>query len=81
MEPVIPHDDQMAAARQKLANLETKTGKKPNILVFLMDNVGYGDLGINGGGLLSGAPTPNIGSSGTRRAASAVHLLAAFMHA
>ena len=25
-----------------------------------MDNVGYGDLGINGGGLLAGAPTPNM---------------------
>ena len=70
MEPVIPHDDQMAAAKQKLAALEKKTGKKPNILVFLMDNAGYGDLGINGGGLLSGAPTPNmdrLGREGLKR--------------
>ncbi len=60
MEPVIPHDDQAVAVQKKLAALEKKTGKKPNILVFLMDNVGYGDIGINGGGLLAGAPTPNI---------------------
>jgi arylsulfatase len=60
MEPVIPHDEQLAAARARLAELEQKTGKKPNILIFLMDNVGYGDLGIYGGGLMSGAPTPNM---------------------
>lgn len=60
MEPVIPHAAQAAAAQKKLADLEKKTGKKPNILIFLMDNVGYGDIGINGGGLLAGAPTPNI---------------------
>ncbi len=60
MEPVIPHDDQAAAAKQKLAALEKKTGKKPNILIFLMDNVGYGDWGIYGGGAMAGAPTPNI---------------------
>jgi arylsulfatase len=60
MEPVIPHADQAAEVKKKLAALEKKTGKKPNILIFLMDNVGYGDIGINGGGLLAGAPTPNI---------------------
>ena len=37
MEPVIPHDDQASAARKKLAALEKKTGKKPNILIYLMD--------------------------------------------
>jgi arylsulfatase len=37
MEPVIPHDDQAAVARKKQADLEKKTGKKPNILIFLMD--------------------------------------------
>ena len=74
MEPVIPHDDQMAAAKQKLADLEKKTGKKPNILVFLMDNAGYGDLGINGGGLLSGAPTPNMDRLGRE----GLHLLSTY---
>jgi arylsulfatase A-like enzyme len=60
MEPFIPHDDQAAEAAKKLADLEKKTGKKPNIMIFLMDNVGYGDPGIYGGGLMAGAPTPNI---------------------
>ena len=33
---------------------------KPNIVVMLMDNLGYSELGIYGGGILRGAPTPNI---------------------
>jgi arylsulfatase A-like enzyme len=33
---------------------------KPNILFVLMDNLGYGELGVYGGGILRGAPTPNI---------------------
>ena len=74
MEPVIPHDDQAAAAQKKLADLEKKTGKKPNILIFLMDNVGYGDIGINGGGLLAGAPTPNIDRLGQE----GLHLLSTY---
>jgi arylsulfatase len=32
---------------------------KPNIVV-LMDNFGYGEIGVYGGGVLRGAPTPNI---------------------
>jgi len=60
MEPVIPHAAQASAVKEKLAALQAKTGKRPNILIFLMDNVGYGDIGLNGGGLLAGAPTPNI---------------------
>lgn len=58
MEPVIPHPDQELAARQKLAELEKKVGKKPNILVFLMDDVGWMDPGFNGGGVTVGNPTP-----------------------
>jgi arylsulfatase A-like enzyme len=60
MEPAIPHGDQAAAAQKKLADLEKKTGKKPNILVFLMDDVGWGDPGCYGGGIMAGAPTPNM---------------------
>ncbi len=60
MEPVIPHPMQQAEVQQKLAALERRTGKKPNILIFLMDNVGWGDPGIYGGGLMTGAPTPNM---------------------
>ncbi len=60
LEPVIPHPEQQEEARRKLAALERAAGKRPNILIFLMDNVGFGDPGIYGGGLLVGAPTPNM---------------------
>ena len=34
--------------------------KKPNIVFILADNLGYGELGVYGGGILRGAPTPRI---------------------
>jgi hypothetical protein len=34
--------------------------KKPNIVVILTDNLGYGELGVYGGGILRGAATPRI---------------------
>ncbi len=34
--------------------------QKSNILFILADNIGYGDLGVYGGGELRGAPTPRI---------------------
>ena len=34
--------------------------KKPNIVFILIDNLGYGKLGVYGGGILRGAPTPRI---------------------
>lgn len=60
MEPVIPHPEQDKAAREKLAALERKFGKKPNILVFLTDDVGWMDVGFNGGGIAVGNDTPNL---------------------
>ncbi|CAN5797523.1 arylsulfatase [soil metagenome] len=42
---------------------------KPNIVLILMDNLGYGEVGCYGGGILRGAPTPRIdklASEGTR---------------
>ena len=33
---------------------------RPNLLVILMDDVGWGDFGCYGGGVAVGAPTPNI---------------------
>lgn len=33
---------------------------KPNIVFVLMDNLGYGEIGVYGGGVLRGAPTPRI---------------------
>jgi arylsulfatase len=43
--------------------------QKPNIVFILMDNLGYGELGCYGGGILRGAPTPridNLASEGLR---------------
>jgi arylsulfatase A-like enzyme len=34
--------------------------KKPNVVFILADNIGYGDLGVYGGGELRGAPTPRL---------------------
>jgi len=33
---------------------------KPNVVLILMDNFGWGELGVYGGGVLRGAPTPRI---------------------
>jgi arylsulfatase len=35
---------------------------KPNVVLVLMDNFGWGELGTYGGGILRGAPTPRIDS-------------------
>lgn len=60
MEPVIPHPEQDAQVATKLAALEKQHGKKPNILIFLMDDVGWMDPGFNGGGVAVGNATPNM---------------------
>jgi arylsulfatase A-like enzyme len=42
---------------------------KPNIVFVLMDNLGFGELGAYGGGIVRGAPTPRIdqlAAEGTR---------------
>jgi len=35
-------------------------GKKPNILILMTDDTGWGDFGCYGGGANLGHPTPNI---------------------
>src|SRR5438105_15138214 len=35
-------------------------GRPPNIVLILVDNVGWGECGVYGGGALRGAPTPRI---------------------
>ena len=59
-QPSIPHPDQDAAAAAKLAALQARTGKKPNIVILLVDDMGYGDPGAFGGGEAIGAATPNM---------------------
>jgi arylsulfatase A-like enzyme len=64
----------IAAAPQAEKELERAgqpvgDGKKPNIVFILMDNLGYGEPGCYGGGILRGAPTPRIdklATEGTR---------------
>jgi arylsulfatase len=60
MEPAIPQAEQEKIAQDKLAALRAKTGRAPNILVIIVDDMGWGDIGVNGGGVATGAPTPNI---------------------
>jgi len=38
------------------------TDDRPNIVLVLMDNFGWGEIGVYGGGVMRGAPTPNIDS-------------------
>ncbi len=41
---------------------ESGNPSKPNIVLVLMDNFGYGEIGVYGGGVLRGAATPRIDS-------------------
>ncbi|HEY8514761.1 MAG TPA: arylsulfatase [Candidatus Binatia bacterium] len=60
-EPVFRHPEQDDAARRRIAEYAARHGgRKPNVLVILMDDVGWGDFGCYGGGVAVGAPTPNI---------------------
>ena len=60
MEAAIPRPEQDKAVADKLAALQSKTGRKPNILWLVVDDMGYGDPGCFGGGAVAGASTPNI---------------------
>lgn len=60
LEPLIPHPEQDQAARDKLSALEKRFGKKPNIMIVVLDDVGWMDVGFNGGGLAVGNDTPHL---------------------
>lgn len=50
----------LGLAPGNLAAQAPRSGRAPNIVFMLVDNMGYGDLGSYGGGALRGAPTPNL---------------------
>ena len=54
----------LVASLVLLSPILAKPGKasKPNIVLVLMDNFGYGEVGVYGGGVLRGAATPSIDS-------------------
>jgi len=63
-EDMARHDEIRREEQQPAAD-----GRKLNIVFILMDNLGYGELGCYGGGILRGAPTPRIdklAADGTR---------------
>jgi hypothetical protein len=60
LEPAVVRPAQEKAAGERLAALQRKHGHAPNIVVVVMDDVGWGDLGVYRGGLAVGAATPNM---------------------
>ena len=40
--------------------MQAQKSKKPNVVIMLADNVGWGDIGCFGGGEVRGMPTPQI---------------------
>lgn len=60
LEPFIPRPEQDAVAARKLDALQERFGRKPNILILVADDLGWGDPGAYGGGIAVGAPTPEI---------------------
>jgi hypothetical protein len=45
-----------------LATVGASAQNKPNVVIMLGDNVGYGDIGAYGAGEIRGMPTPRIDS-------------------
>ncbi|MEA3564112.1 MULTISPECIES: sulfatase-like hydrolase/transferase [unclassified Enterobacter] len=48
------------AADQNATAQNNSSEKKPNIILIVSDDTGYGDLGVYGGGEGRGMPTPNL---------------------
>ena len=59
----------MNTTSSKVTEQAAVPGRRPNIVLVLADNLGWGELGCYGGGALRGAPTPRIdalAAQGTR---------------
>ena len=52
--------------QDRLAALEKKFGKKPNIVFILADKIGYTELGSYGGGKVRGFSTPSVDQMAVR---------------
>src|SRR6478752_9336841 len=50
----------LALATHGHAQTDTQQTGKPNIVLIVADDVGWGDLGVYGGGEGRGMPTPNL---------------------
>ena len=51
---------QTTQAQSKLPSVPPAAGQKPNIVLIVSDDFGYGDSGVYGGGPNRGMPTPNL---------------------
>ena len=60
LEPSLSRPEQAKVAAEKLAELYARTGKRPNIVWLIVDDMGWGDPGVYGGGAAIGAATPNM---------------------
>ena len=58
--PKAPRPANMRARNEEMAPVNKGKATQPNIVFFLWDNLGWGEVGCYGGGVLRGAPTPRI---------------------
>ena len=50
----------LAVTPRAAGQADGAAGSKPNIILLVGDDVGWGDLGVYGGGEGRGIPTPNL---------------------